>query len=255
MNQSTTAGIRRYFMATTADGVIPASREAGTPVSLAEAVGRTIHHPTPCRKRWYDETAWSYFRMVYRVGEVLEDSKIAPATWPIRLWVVQPTGETGNWSPRHYPYRLLSHQVRVVEEVEAWQALGRHGKKVLHVIEQQIPELAPQWAEQWQAAPQALADQGLARQDLNYRAWSAVEDFAYTRRESAAQSAITALAGAAAHTALAGADHHQDAVDYAARRARGLAVQTQFTDRLRPFPWLRELLLGTDFDALQPAAA
>ncbi|MFF2902368.1 hypothetical protein [Streptomyces sp. NPDC057966] len=135
-----------WYIATPADGIIEMSRQAGTPVNLATAVGDVVRHPSPCRNKWYDESSFSYFRMVKRVGEALEDTGIWPITWPVRLWNVEPLGETGNWSPRHYPYRLLAHQIRVLEEVDAHMALGPCGRDVLTVVQQEIPERAARWA-------------------------------------------------------------------------------------------------------------
>ncbi|WP_395100690.1 hypothetical protein [Streptomyces noursei] len=119
-----------WYIATPADGIIEISRQAGTPVNLAASVGQVIDHPNPCANLWFDETRFSYFRMVKRVGEALEDTSIWPVTWPIRLWIVEPLGETGNWSQRHYPYRLLAHQIRVLEETDAHLALGAGGRDV-----------------------------------------------------------------------------------------------------------------------------
>ncbi|MFF2183743.1 hypothetical protein [Streptomyces sp. NPDC058155] len=67
----------------------------------------------------------------------------------MRLWIVEPLGETGNWG---YPYWLLSQQIRVVEETEAWRAFGHRGAQVLTVIAQ-LPDLARQWAAQWGRQP------------------------------------------------------------------------------------------------------
>ena len=246
-----------YYMDTTPDGVIPASAHAGTPVSLADAVGQIIDHPNPCKQRWYDESAWSYFRMVKRVGEVLEDVEIWPVAWPVRLWIVEPIGEAGNWGQQHYPYRLLSHQVRVVEETEAWHALGRRGREVLDLIAHQIPDLARRWAADWAADPDSRRQRQetwrLCNSDRctsGRHARVIADDAARRRRETAAKGWIEQLAAAAAK-ALPGAD--QDAVSYARTRASDLATAVQFEDRLSAY--VLDALRGAELDTPVAAAA
>ncbi|WP_407842072.1 hypothetical protein ACE1OC_42735 (plasmid) [Streptomyces sp. DSM 116496] len=180
-----------WYMATPADGIIERSRRL-SPVSLADAVGQVIDHPTPGRRKWFDETPHSYFRMVKSVGEVLEDTGILPTGWPVRLWVVEPLGETGNWGQRHYPYRLLSHQIRVVEETDAWQALGTRGREVLDVIAHQVPALALHWAADWDADPKEVGERretwrlrGGPDTTSGMKAESLADDAARARRESA----------------------------------------------------------------------
>ncbi|MGW7692944.1 hypothetical protein ACWGMA_29465 [Streptomyces asiaticus] len=41
--------------------------------------------------------------MVKRVGEALEDTGIWSVTWPVRLWIVEPVGDTANRGQRYYP--------------------------------------------------------------------------------------------------------------------------------------------------------
>ncbi|WP_371604947.1 hypothetical protein OG345_41045 (plasmid) [Streptomyces sp. NBC_01220] len=127
-------------------------------MNLATAVGDVIDHPSPCANKWLDESDFSYLRMVKSVGEALEDTSIWPATWPIRLWIVEPVGETGNWSQRHDPYRLLSHQIRVIEETAPQQAPGAGGRDVLDAIQHQIPEHTVRWAADWDADPVAMRE-------------------------------------------------------------------------------------------------
>ncbi|MFJ2094708.1 hypothetical protein ACIOEW_36455 [Streptomyces sp. NPDC087901] len=66
-----------WYIATPTDGTIEMSRLAGTPVGLSANVGKVIDHPNPCHNQWYDESRFSYFRMVKRVGEALEDTGTA----------------------------------------------------------------------------------------------------------------------------------------------------------------------------------
>ena len=143
-----------HYIATFANGQIPASVRASTPVNLADHLGDVIDHPNPGRP-WFDESPFSYFRTYTRTGEVLEDWQLG--TWPARLWVVEPTGPTGNWAPRNYPYWVLTHQLRVVEETDAWRALGPRGRQVLDYIERDLPEQARQWAAAWTADPEHTA--------------------------------------------------------------------------------------------------
>jgi hypothetical protein len=243
----------RYYMATPTDGIIEHSREAGTPISLADTVGQIIDHPNPCRNKWYDESAFSYFRMVNRVGEALEDTGIWPVTWPVRLWIVEPVGDTGNWSPRHYPYRLLSHQVRVVEETDAWQALGRNGREVLDVITQEIPERAVQWAADWAADPKGMHERHetwrlctFDRSTSGMHAQSLAAGTAGTRRESAALRWIERLAASAAETALAGKGFDQAAAHYAWGRAVDLATAAHIQDQFDAY--VLDTLRGVELD-------
>ncbi|GAA1143581.1 hypothetical protein GCM10009577_79440 [Streptomyces javensis] len=249
-----------WYMATPADGILEHSRRAGVPVSLADAVGQVIDHPAPCRTKWYDETAFSYFRMVNRVGEVLEDTGIWPVTWPIRLWIVEPVGDTGNWSQRHYPYRLLAHQIRVSEETDAWPVLGAGGREVLDVIEREIPERAPGWAADWDADPEGMRDRRwnwhlCGGRNSGSRMWveSVVSATARDRRESAAQRWNQRLAGDTADKVLAASGASPQAVTYARARAVDLATAAQHQARFDAY--VLDTLRGVDLDNPVPAAA
>ncbi|WP_460074084.1 hypothetical protein [Streptomyces sp. YKOK-I1] len=223
-----------WYMATPTDGILERSRQAGNPVNLADAVGQVIDHPTPCRTKWLDETNDSYFRMVKRVGEVLEDICVWPVTWPVRLWIVEPVGDTGNWGQRYYPYRLLSHQIRIVEETDAWQALGRNGRAVLDVIDHQIPERAARWAADWDADPEGMADRcwnwhlcGGHTSASGMWAKSMVSASSHARRESAAQQWNEWMAMNRADQVLAESGASRRALSYARGRAADLAVAAQ----------------------------
>lgn len=249
-----------WYIATPADGTIEKSRRAGTPVNLAANVGQIIEHPNPCRNKWFDESDFSYFRMVKRVGEALEDTAIWPVTWPIRLWIVEPLGETGNWSQRYYPYRLLSHQIRVLEETDAHRALGPAGRDVLTVIQQEIPERAARWAADWDADPEGMWSRKWNWEQCGGRTcgsgrWAESVAFAtsYARRESAAQSWIEHLAQDTVDQALADTDASRGGRLYAYGRARGLAVAAQHQNRFEPY--VLDALRGVGLDAPVPAAA
>ncbi|MEV7296781.1 hypothetical protein AB0N79_34970 [Streptomyces microflavus] len=246
-----------WYIATPADGIIEKSRKAATPVNLADVVGEVIDHPNPCRTKWYDESRFSYFRMVKRVGEALEDTGMCP-TWPVRLWIVQPLGETGNWSHHHYPYRLLSHQIRVMEEADAHRALGPRGRDVLDVVQQEIPERAARWAADWDTDPE-----GMSERQWNWEqgggptcgsgrwAESLAMAVSRNRRESAAQTWIEHLARGAVDQALADTDASLMARCYAYGRATGCAVATQHQNRFEPY--VLDALRGVGLDS--PATA
>jgi hypothetical protein len=246
-----------WYIATPADGIIEMSRQAGTPVNLATHVGQVIDHPNPCTNLWHDESRFSYFRMVKRVGEALEDTGIWPVTWPVRLWIVEPLGETGNWSQHHYPYRLLSHQIRVLEETDANHALGTAGRDVLNVVQQQIPEQAVNWAADWDADPEGMWQQKWAWEQCGIRtrasgrwAESVALATSHARRESAAQTWIEHLARHAVDQALAATDASTNAYMYAYSRATGYAVATQHQARFDAY--VLDALRGTGLDS--PAA-
>ncbi|GAA2524394.1 hypothetical protein [Streptomyces longisporus] len=249
-----------WYMATPADGVIELSRQAAVPVNLADAVGQVIDHPTPCRTKWFDESGFSYFRMVKRVGEALQDTGIWPVTWPVRLWIVEPVGDTGNWSPRHYPYRLLAHQIRVLAETDAWPVLGAGGREVLDVIEHQIPERALQWAADWDADSEGMRERcwnwqlcGGRNSGSGTWARSVAHATAYAQRESAAQWWSQRLAGDTVDKVLAGSGVSQLAVSYARRRAADLATAAQHQARFDAY--VLDTLRGVDLDTPAPVAA
>ncbi|MEV5605752.1 hypothetical protein AB0L33_30380 [Streptomyces sp. NPDC052299] len=244
-----------WYIATPTDGIIERSSEAGTPVDLAANVGQVVNHPNPCRNKWFDETRFSYFRMVKRVGEALEDTGIWPITWPVRLWIVEPLGETGNWSQRHYPYRLLSHQIRVIEETDAHRALGPSGRDVLTVIQREIPERALRWAADWDADPEGMRKRRWDWEQCENGRWAESLAVAVSRnhRESAAQAWIERLAHNAVDQALAGTGASTMARCYAYGRADGCAVAAQHQDRFEPY--VLDALRGVVLDTPAPAVA
>ncbi|MER5227128.1 hypothetical protein [Streptomyces flaveus] len=156
----------------------------------------------------------------------MEDTGIWPVTWPVRLWIVEPVGDTGNWGQRYYPYRLLAHQIRIVEETDAWQALGRNVREVLDVIEHQIPERAARWAADWDAAPEGMANRcwnwhlcGGRNSGSGMWVQSVIGATARARRESAAQRWSQRLAGDTVDKILAASGASPRAVTYARGRS------------------------------------
>ncbi|WP_423361476.1 hypothetical protein OH810_30755 (plasmid) [Streptomyces albidoflavus] len=242
-----------WYIATSEDGVIEKSRDAGTPVNLAASVGQVVDHPNPCATKWYDESAFSYFRMVKRAGEALEDTGIWPVTWPVRLWIVEPLGETGNWSPGHYPYRLLSHQIRVLEETDAHRALGAAGRDVLDIIQQRLPDQAVRWAEDWDDDPEGMRRRcrvwekcGTRTRASGERADASASKMSHARRESAAQFWAERLARRAVDQALAGAGASEDAHSYACDRAMSLVLAVQHQARYDAY--ILDALRGVGLD-------
>ncbi|GAA4694306.1 hypothetical protein [Streptomyces youssoufiensis] len=242
-----------WYIAIPADGIIEMSRQAGTPINLSASVGQVIDHPNPCTTKWYDETPFSYFRMVKRVGEVLEDTTIWPITWPVRLWIVEPLGETGNWSPSHYPYRLLSHRIRVLEEADAHLALGPCGRDVLTAI-QEIPERAARWATDWDADPEGRHERKRDWELCGGRwAYSVAVGVSRNHRERAARTWIEHLARTAVGRALADTDASLMARCYAYGRATGHAIAAQHQSRFQTY--LLDTLRGVELDSPAPVAA
>ncbi|WP_331747492.1 hypothetical protein OG365_40720 (plasmid) [Streptomyces sp. NBC_00853] len=256
-----------HYMATRPDGTVPPTcehlaryysglGETIPTVNLADHIGETIDHPSPGEK-WYTDKPFSYFHMYTRPGEILERLE---DRWPVRLWEVEPLGETGNWGNDFAPYWLMSHQVRVVREVEAWRAFGHRGMQVLAVLAQ-LPDLARQWAEEWTADPE-----GTRR---TYKAWEtrvddtrALTSWAYwrarySRREAGLQAANQLAGDAAAQAATAaGADPH--AVALIQLRARCLVAGQLMFDRIRTGEYeqsIRGLLLGAGLDTPAPVPA
>ncbi|MFE2245404.1 hypothetical protein [Streptomyces lavendulae] len=177
----------------------------------------------------------------------------------MRLWIVQPLGETGNWGQRHYSYRLLSHRIRVLEETDAHGALGAAGRDVLDVV-QQIPEQAVRWAADWDADPEGMHQRQWNWAQCGGRAcgsgrWaeSVALTTSHARRESAAQTWIENLARRAVDQALAGTDASMYAYSYAYGRATGHAVAAQHHTRFDAY--VLDALRGTDLDSPAAVAA
>ncbi|WP_051860350.1 hypothetical protein [Streptomyces anulatus] len=245
-----------HYMATRPDGTVPPTdvylaryyRDQGETiptVNLADHIGETIDHPSPGRK-WYTDKPFGYFHMYSRPGEILERIEDG---WPVRLFVVEPLGETGNWGGDFYPYWLMSQQIRVVREAEAWRAFGHRGLQVLAGLAK-LPDLGRQWAAEWAADPE-----GTRRM---YEAWQkrvdrtrALTSWAscraqYSRREAGLQAADQ-LAGDAAAQAATAAGAEPDTVAMIRLRARCLIAGQLMFDRIRADEYeqsIRGLLLG-----------
>ncbi|MEV5658231.1 hypothetical protein [Streptomyces sp. NPDC052291] len=256
-----------HYMATRPDGTVPptdiysaqyhrAQGETIPTVNLADNIGQVIDHPTPGRK-WYTDRPFGYFHMYTRPGEILDRVEDG---WPVRLFVVEPLGETGNWGNPYSPYWLMSHQIRVVEETDAWKAFGHRGAQVLAVLAQ-LPDLAGQWATEWAADPEGTR--------TTYKAWEkrvdrtrALTGWAscraqYSRREAALQVANQLAADAAGQAATtAGADPHTVALIQL--RARCLVAGQLMFDRIRNGEYeqsIRSLLLGAGLETPTPVPA
>ncbi|MFJ5680289.1 hypothetical protein [Streptomyces sp. NPDC093097] len=256
-----------HYIATRPDGTVPptsgdlaryysAQGETIPTVNLADHIGQTIDHPSPGRK-WYTDKPFSYFHMYTKPGEILgrlEDG------WPVRLFLADPLGETGNWGSDFAPYWLMSHQIRVVEETEAWRAFGPRGEKVLEVIAQ-LPNLTRQWAEEWAASPEGTRRKydawGERVTDTHALGWWAHHKAKRSRR-MAGLNAAKALAGNAAAEAATDAGANTDAVAAIRLRARCLVAGQLLHDRIRSSEHersIRGLLLGSGLDTPASAAA
>ncbi|MDJ0384987.1 hypothetical protein [Streptomyces sp. G-G2] len=249
-----------HYIATRPDGTVPPTSphlaayysglgETIPTVNLTDHIGETVDHPSPGQK-WYTDKPFSYFHMYSRPGEILERIEDG---WPVRLFVVEPLGKTGNWGAEFAPYWLMSHQLRVVEETEAWRAFGYRGAQTLAAIAQ-LPDLARQWATEWAADPE-----GTRRR---YKAWEArVDDTRaltswafcrarYSRREAGLQAA-NQLASDAAGQAAADVGGEPHAVALIRLRACCLVAGQLMFDRIRTGEYeqsIRGLLLGAGLD-------
>ncbi|WP_432190467.1 hypothetical protein [Streptomyces sp. Tue6028] len=259
------ATAQTHYMVTMPDGTVPPTAGPSSQyptVNLADHIGQVVDHPTPS-KRWHDETAFSYFRTYTQrgVGEILERRRQWPHQWPVRLWIVEPLGETGNWGSRHDQYWVLCHQLKVGEETASWRAFGDRGWQVWNLIENQLPELARQWAQEWQTDPdgtrhrydtwtQRLHDtQGVS-------CWARI--MADRARWVGAMEVAQELASAAAENAAAVTGADPGAVTAVTRRARCYTTGQLLHDRLGQGDFqkcIRALLLGAGLgtDALVKA--
>jgi hypothetical protein len=248
-----------HYMATRPDGTVPpyyagAVGESVPTVNLADHIGQDVDHPDPGQK-WYTDKPFSYFLMFTKSGEVLENPSLS---WPIRLWIVEPRGETGNWGGSYYPYWLMSHQLHVVGETDAWQAFGHRGKQVVASLAQ-LPDLAREWSAQWTAEPDSSRRAHTQWKDEidNTHAldWWAHYRARYSRR-TAALATATQLAADAAAQAATGAT--PEAVDAIRLRARCLIAGQLMHDRIRNGTYersVRGLLLGAGLDSPVAVAA
>lgn len=215
-----------HYMATRPDGTVPPTNEcraqyaraAGEPVptvNLADHVGQVVDHPDPGEK-WYTDKPFSFFHMYTRPGEILE---CVEDGWPIRLFVVEPLGETSNWGRSYW---LLSQQIRVVAEAArrtytAWKRRVEHTR--------------------------ALSSWAYCRAE-------------YSRR-SAGLATATHLAADAAGQAATDAGASPDAVALIQQRARCLVAGQLTFDRIRTGEYersIRALLLGAGLDTPAPAS-
>ncbi|MFF2571164.1 hypothetical protein [Streptomyces sp. NPDC058084] len=256
-----------HYLATRPDGTVPptsvhlaeyarAHGSAVPTVNIADHVGKVVDHPSPGQK-WYTDKPFSYFWMYTRPGEVLDHLRDG---WPVRLWIVEPLGETGNWGADFAPYWRMSHQLRVLEEAEPWRAFGHRGEQVLMALAQ-LPTLTRQWAEAWATHPE--------RTRRTYAAWNeritdtqALDWWARSRarssRRTAGLEAADQLTRATVAQAAGDAGVTPEAADTILLRARCLIAGELLHDRLRKGEYeksLRDLLLGTGLDAPQPAFA
>jgi len=263
------AQTRIHYMVTRSDGTVPptdelyasAARRDGEDVptvNVADNIGRTLDCPTPS-PGFYTDRPFPYFHLYTRPGEVLENLT-EDWGWPIRLWIVEPRGETANWGGKYYPYWLMSHQIHVVTETEAWRAFGHRGVQVQQTL-QQIPDLARQWAAQWAADPRGAR--------TTYTAWKEqleehhaldwwVRLRAQYSRRTAALAQTTRLAEDAAEQAATADGADTETLTAILLRARSLIAGQLLHDRIHTGEHekaVRALLLGAGLDLPVPVAA
>jgi hypothetical protein len=142
-------------------------------------------------------------------------------SWPCRLFTVEGKPFLG---PEGHKWGF--RQLKVVEELPAWQALGPNGEAVAYVIEQTktiTPEQATQlgaaggaaWGAAWGAARSAArgAAWNTARSAARGAAWSATRGAAWgaarnTARGAARSAAVDAAAGAVVRDLISD-EHYQ----------------------------------------------
>ncbi|MDQ0904154.1 hypothetical protein QFZ22_000139 [Streptomyces canus] len=257
---------QNHYMVTMPDGTVPrtsGSTGAYTTVNLAEHVGQVVDHPQPGKHKWFDESAFSYFRTYTQrgVGEVLDRRCEWPVQWPVRLWIVEPLGETHTWGGQYYRHELLAHQLRVVEETEIWRAFGHRGEKVMDLIDRQLPDLARQWAAEWTADPNGTRqryDAWSERLDDTYALSSWVHFRARYSRREAAKEVAEKLSRAAAEKALTAVGADEDAIKSISLRAWCLTAGQLMHDRICRGDYeksIRALLLGTALETNAPVLA
>ncbi|MFJ2752770.1 hypothetical protein [Streptomyces sp. NPDC087297] len=244
-----------HYLATLADGTIPAST-ATVPVTLTGATGTIIDHPTPCTRRWYDETAFSYFRLVTAPGEALENH------WdlPIRLWTVEPVGETSTPDPRHYPYVVVTHQIRVTREIDPATALGPNGQHLQTFLRDGLSARAMQWAADWTADPAGMERQAMDLRLANtqnrtsgLRAEQLCADVAARARLGAARATTRAVAARRARLAAQSTGAVPKAVSYAVGRAVAQTDALLLEHRMSDY--VLRALNATDLDTATLAGA
>lgn len=254
-----------YYIATRPDGTVPptcydqarqatARGETVPTINLADRIGQIVNHPSP-GQRWHTDKVFSYFHTYTAPGEILETIEEG---WPIRLWIAEPLGETGNPAGSRHPYWLMTHQLRVVQETEAWRAFGHRGARVLAVLAQ-LSDAARQWATEWATDPHDTR--------RAYAAWTqrvhvthALDWWAYFRaqysRRAAARTVADQLADTAATQAATAAGADPEALAAIRLRARCLIAGELLHDRIHTGDYekeIRALLLGTQLNASVPA--
>lgn len=224
-----------YYKATRPDGT---DFRTGT-INYAQALAadETLTHPDA---HW--NHASGYLSISVAPGETLIGGR-----WPCRLFTVEPVGEARTVDT--YQHKRAVHALRVVEEVDAWQALGPNGASVAQFIES-IPQALENsawdaaWdaalASAWNAARDAARDAALAsardgaRDAARDSAWNAARDATW----NAAWNAALDVAGDAPGGVPGGA-----ARDAAwAIVVKDMITPTQFDTLTRPW----RILTGQD---------
>ena len=205
-----------YYKATRPDGT---DFRTGT-INYAQALAadETLTHPNA---HWIH--ASGYLSISVAPGETLIGGK-----WPCRLFIVEPVGEARTVDT--YQHKRAVHALRVVEEVDAWQALGPNGASVAQFIE---------------GTHQALENS--AWDSARDAAWNAAWNTAWNTAQVAARNTARDAAWNAAQVAAQAAV--QDAVQDAVRNAAWNAAQVAARDAAGAIV-VKDMITPTQYDAL-----
>ncbi|WP_030237383.1 hypothetical protein [Streptomyces sp. NRRL S-350] len=240
-----------HYLATRPDGTVPAGPGSTIPINLLtpDANG-IVRHPNPGAPGTWWSGEHLTLTLTTAAGEALEGR-----TWPVRLFAVEPVGESAPGGPG-YRHQVRTRALRVVEETDARLALGPRAAQVLVLIEE-LPELAHRWASRYAADPAAgheayetwrLCTHHGHTSAVNARARAA--DAARRSRRDAALSAVRQLAVDAALPAAE--EFGPRAAHYAAMRASARADAALLEDRLTDYVLLA--LRGHSLDRPRTAA-
>lgn len=180
--------MKTYYKATRPDGL---DFYSGT-VDYAAAVGGRVTCRTGETRKKYDCCTPD----VLHAADVPTETLVG-GSWPCRLFEV--TGRPVAKSGHKYGFRSL----RVIREVDGWQALGPQGREVAALVERArrlTPREAEQLAAAWVAAASAawVAAADATRDAAGDAAWVAAGDAAWVAAADAAWDAAAGAARAAA---------------------------------------------------------
>ena len=111
--------------------------------------------------------------------------------WPCRLFIVEPVGDL--IIDDHHPYKVGAYEWSVLEEIEAWRALGPNGERVAAHFEQcktlttdEFLRLAASRDKAWCTSRDEARHASMDAAAGRYAAWNVAKDAAwYTSRDAA----------------------------------------------------------------------